>query len=428
MSNRKLYGDGLHDDTDAIQALLDSGICDVELPVPEKEYLISRTLIIHSNQTLRLPQTATIKLMPHSDCLMLTNRGEDDHDIAVIGGIWDFNNLKQRPNPLLALATYVNSRPDGLNVSDNPDCTVDTHYREDVVMRYTDEYRGVAMRFSHIKRFVVRDLTIKDPVTFCLQMAYVTHFTIENIQFDQNWGNPHAEHMDGIHIDGGCRFGLIRNIQGTCYDDMVALNADDFYDGPIEDIVIDGVFGRDSLRGVRLLSIDSPVQRISISNLYGTFYQNAIALTYFYPRFGTRGRMDQICIRNIFAEHAPRLPVYNRGGNDDFVYSLLWVDGDLDIGHLNIENLHRREKVAKIETLVIRENTNIDVLAMSHISQVNETGAPITLFRNEANIEKLFLNDIQTYGDKLLENNGTIGKLIADEDALNTIRPVSNSV
>jgi len=420
MNGKELYGDGIHDDTDSIQALLDSGQSVVDLPVPEKEYLISRTLIIHSNQTLRLPQTATIKLMPHSDCLMLANNGQDDHDIAVIGGIWDFNNLNQRSNPILDF-TRANDRCDGLHIEENTDCAFDTHMRKNVVMRYTDEYLGVVMRFSHIKRFVVRDLTIKDPVTFCLQMGYVTHFTIENIQFDQNWGNPYPVNMDGVHIDGGCRFGLIRNIQGTCYDDIVALNADDFYDGPIEDIEIDGVFGKDSLRGVRLLSIDSPVQRISISNLFGTFYQNAVALTYFYPRYGTRGKMDQISIRNIYAEHAPRLPVYHRGGNDDFVYSLVWVDADIDIGHLTIENLHRREKIAKIETLVIRGNTDIDVLAMSHISQVNETGAPVTLFRNEANIKKLFLNDIQTNGDKLLENNGTIGRLVADADALHAI-------
>jgi hypothetical protein len=349
---------------------------------------------------------------------MLKNQGDDDHDIVVSGGIWDYNNKNQSPNPQIGACITT----DGQKIAANPDHEMGrtTHLCEGIVTRYNDSYSGVVMRFAHVKRLVVRDLTIKDPVTYCLQMAYITHFTVENIMFDQNLGNPDPVNMDGVHLDGGCRFGFIHNIQGTCYDDIVALNASDLYDGPIEDIVVDGVFGRDTLRGVRLLSInpDCPMRRITVSNVFGTFYQNAVALTYFYPRFGTRGVMDQICIRNCYVEHAPRLPVYKRGGNDDFTYSLVWIDSDLDIGSLCIEDLHRREKIAKIETLVICENTNIENLTLSRISQKNETGTPVTLFRNEANIEKLFMYNVQPHGDVLLENNGFIGKIIADDDTM----------
>ena len=49
-----LCGDGVHDDTAAIQARLDSGASLVYLPPPEKEYLISRTLRIGSDTELRL--------------------------------------------------------------------------------------------------------------------------------------------------------------------------------------------------------------------------------------------------------------------------------------------------------------------------------------------------------------------------------------
>ena len=31
-----LYGDGIHDDYPAIQEMIDSGACEVSLPVPEK--------------------------------------------------------------------------------------------------------------------------------------------------------------------------------------------------------------------------------------------------------------------------------------------------------------------------------------------------------------------------------------------------------
>lgn len=69
----KLYGDGVHDDTAAIQEMLDSGICEVALPAPSVKYCISETLRVHSKPTLRLPETAEIFLLANSSCPMLTN-------------------------------------------------------------------------------------------------------------------------------------------------------------------------------------------------------------------------------------------------------------------------------------------------------------------------------------------------------------------
>lgn len=295
-----LYGDGVHDDAPAIQAMLDSGTCVVALPPPEAHYCIGSTLVIHSGQTLTLHPTARIQLMPGSDCLMLRNAREDapDHDISVLGGIWDYNNLHQTSNPFLdGSLNHLPSHRDG-----NPD----------TILRYHEEYMGVCMRFWGVTRLNVRNMTFKDPITYCLQIGDATYFTVENIQFDMNHGNPHPINMDGVHLDGGCRFGSIRNVKGTCYDDIVALNADDSHDGPIEDIEIDGIFGEHSLRGVRLQSTKSPVRRISIANIFGTFYQNCLGLTYFYKRSGGRGEFDHITVRNVYGGNAPRLPLYHK--------------------------------------------------------------------------------------------------------------------
>ena len=57
----KLYGDGLHDDTLAIQQLLDQkGL--VYLPTPKKFYLISKPLEISSFTKLKLDRFAEIRL------------------------------------------------------------------------------------------------------------------------------------------------------------------------------------------------------------------------------------------------------------------------------------------------------------------------------------------------------------------------------
>ncbi len=397
MTNKyTLFGDGINDDTLAIQELLDSKMSVVELPVPKVNYSISKTLIIHSNQTLKLGATTVIKLLPNSSCIMITNE-ENAHDVVISGGIWDYNNTYQAPNPLKTGEWY-----NGKNLTHgdgNPQ----------TIIEYNDSYLGVPMRFLGVQRFTLSDLTVKNPVTFCVQIANAKYFTIENIRFDQNFGNPTPENMDGIHLDGGCKYGMIKNIQGTCYDDVIALNANDFHDGPIEDIVIDGVYANDSLRGVRLLSTKSPVRNISISNVFGTFYQNCIGITYFYKRSGVRGIMSNISIKNIFAENAPRIPEYNKSG--PYTFSLVWIDGDLDIDSVSIDNLHRNEKVAEIETIKVCKNANIKNLSVSNSSHQNNTGKKITFMKNEGKIENLYLYNINTNGDILLENNGEIKNL-----------------
>lgn len=393
----QLYGDGIHDDTLAIQELLDSGISVVQLPVPQAHYCISAALKIHSNQTLQLGQTTRVLLLPHSDCCMLTNAQRDAHDICVVGGIWDYNNLQQAGNRLKTDPGWWKrvSHADG---DWEKEVTYDT-------LNYT----GVIMRFSHVTRLTVRDLTLKDPAAYCLQMAYATYFTVENIFFDQNLGNPSAENMDGIHIDGGCRFGTIRNVKGTCYDDMVALNTDDCYDGPIQDISVDGVYGEHSLRGVRLLSLKNPVKRVSIRNVFGTFYQNAIGITYFYPRRGSRGKMEHISISNVFAAHAPRRPEYNKPG--PYRFSHIWVDKTLDIDSITIDNLHCREVLGEVPLIKVCADTNIRRLSISNVTYENEVGVPIPMMINEGNIDSLYLYNTDPGTDELLVNNGTVGKL-----------------
>ncbi len=387
-----LYGDGIHSDAAEIQSMLDSGMSVVYLPAPERCYCIDRTLYIHSNQTLRLDPTTTIRLLPHSDCLMLSNAPGGAHDVCILGGIWDFNNTNQRPNPFLDDAAATLPHLDG-----NPE----------TVARYTDDYTGVVMRFFGVTRLRISGVTVKDPVTYCIQMAETQYFTVENIHFDQNDGNPRPTNMDGIHIDGGCRFGCIRNIQGTCYDDVVALNADDMHDGAISDIAVDGVFALNALRAVRLLSIKSPVSRISISNIFGTYYQNSVLIGYFYPFSGVRGRFDHIVLRNIFSSNAPRLPKYGKRSKG-YVFAQIHVNGHVDITGLEIAGAHRREECGDIESLIVEENAHITDLSIEHMSLENLTGKPFPMIRIDGTVDTLYMNGVTSSGNELLKINGTV--------------------
>ena len=71
-----LFGDGVHDDTKAIQELLDKG-GEVVLPAPEAFYLVSKTLLIGSYTRLTLPRFAEIRLKDGSNCPILRNKTVD---------------------------------------------------------------------------------------------------------------------------------------------------------------------------------------------------------------------------------------------------------------------------------------------------------------------------------------------------------------
>ncbi len=95
-----LYGDGIHDDAPAIQAMLDAADA-VAFPKPAVSYAIGRTLKLHAGQALTLTEDTEIRLLPNSNCSML----EDDdfshwkENITVTGGIWNMQNTCQEPNP-----------------------------------------------------------------------------------------------------------------------------------------------------------------------------------------------------------------------------------------------------------------------------------------------------------------------------------------
>jgi hypothetical protein len=381
----QLVGDGIHDDTNALQTILDSGMGVIHIPAPEKSYLISRCLKIHSNTSLMLDRFTHIRLADHSDCMMIQNVGRNAENISIIGGIWDLNNKNQRSNPHRD-GTYKNLRD------------------------YNDSYMGVIMRFFGVKNFVLTSLTLKDPISFAVQMACMTNFTVKDIIFDFNYGNPDAVNMDGIHLDGGCRLGTISNLQGACYDDLVALNADDFYSGPLEDILVDGIFAHDCHSAVRLLSCGSAVRRIHISNVFGTYYQYCIGVTKYWNDIPNYGWFDQLHLSNIFASKAVRHDIYGKKGT--YVYALIWIDSHLQVNNLHISQLHRREEIIPIPTIMVEKDTEVKNLSVIHASQENSTGEKFPFIRNDGKIGNLFLENIQIKDDVLFENNGTIGSII----------------
>jgi len=378
-----LFGDGIHDDTKALQALLDSRNAYVKFPMPKVCYFISSPLKIYSGQELSLDRYCPIKLMPGSNCVMLENADPEngDNQITVTGGIWDLNNLEQEKNPIL--------------FSGNPELLLGF---------YPNVYNGTVISFHNVRNLKIAHLTVKNPVTFAIMLNIIKYFTVEDITFDYNYGNPWAVTMDGVHLCGNCHFGAIRNLKGSCYDDMVAINADEGVAGPITDIQVDGLFADDSHSAVRLLSADHPVERVSIGNVYGTYYQYCIGVTKYYE--GTNGYFDGIVLNNIFASKAPRLSVYRKDGTK--VYPFIWVEGGLKVKNLSIDNVFRKEMNVAIETIGIDSEAIIENLSLNNIVQENLLSEEFPLIFNKGEIENFNSNGLRSSGGEVLVNDGVI--------------------
>jgi hypothetical protein len=396
-------GDGMADDTAAIQKMLDSGAGTVYLPTPPKHYLISRPLVIHSNQTLHVDRFAVVRLKDKSDCVMIANADPDrgNENVALVGGVWDMNNLNQ------SFTEYQKTR------------------------RYTAQpfdphrYLGTLMRFNNVKNLLIRGLTLKDPVTYGAHLGNVRQFTVEDITFDYNLKRSN---MDGVHVNGNSRFGRIANLAGATNDDEVALNADDcgYFEmshGPIEDVSVDGVFAENGYTAVRLLSAGSPVRRIKLANIFGAYRYNVVSFTNHRAHPGTASTFEDVSIEGVFCSRSmmglnPLKPL-------NPTWAPVWIDAPAVVGSLTIRNYHRTEAIAT-DDIYIGSGATVRYLGLNDISIINRTNLGTALLNNKGAIETLNMANIYMRAEDgsprghLIDNSGRIHrKNLANVQGLN---------
>ena len=419
-------GDGKHDDTEYLQSLLDRGGA-VYFPRPDVNYVISRPLVIGERTSLSVDKFTTIKLKSASDCVMLVNKhcygGGRDVYISVGGGIWDYNDQEQTPNPIVTGEWNKVKAMHGDQAGyPNGYCNTTQYY---------PEYLGVAVRFANVDNLSLSDMIVKDPITFAVQIGNARYFDIRHITFDFDLGNPCAINTDGIHIDGNSAYGYICDLKGTTYDDLLAINADDFLTGPIHDIVAEGIFAEGCHSAVRLLSVNSPVTDISISGVTGTYYQYAVTVSKFFDG-PNKGVFRNLIFRNICVSKSVRageLKEYSR------TWEVFNIDSDLDIDNLVIENFARYEYVNPIESFNIGKGTHISnmvlrdcvqrnclghegyVTGRGHVGDTNAIPSKnsdndvITFIVNEGDIDRLELSGCLIEGTRLA-GEGRVGRMI----------------
>lgn len=374
-----LYGDGKHDDTAAVQALLDArGIVTIEKP---GIYLISRTLIIHTNTRFILAPGATLLAAPRSCCALIQNEhftdptGRDER-IEIIGGTFD-GNCDEMGLDAMELALH---REDGAY---SP-----------------DKFTGKLLRFAHVQNILLERLTVRNPVGYGIQIADAEGFITRDIYFDYN---SHFGCTDGVHINGPARNGVIENVYGITNDDVVSLTTVDemhaeVSKGEIENVEIRNVSSTDGYSAVRLLSSGNFAMRhIRICGVYGTYRHYGILISDHDIRPGTSNFFDDITVEHVHASKS-----YKPLCEDCFRY---W-EGDgiekraiirlragkegIHIGRLVLRDIIRHQKTPTHAPLIqLDKGVYIDRLLLENLHQTAAPGIEMPLILNDADITEL---------------------------------------
>lgn len=243
-------GDGISDDQEPLQRALDAG--PTLLEIPAGHYKVGGTLRIRGGTRLRLHPEATIRLADgaarSSSDYLLTNSAPEtgDEGIEIEGGTWDGNNTG-------------NPRNKGL---------------------FDEGYSGAMFHFQNVKGLRLANIRLHNAEAYYVRFTGVREFHVEGIGLSSDLVRPNN---DGIHLGGHCENGTIRNIKGlhrgVTGDDMVALNADDALErtevrgmtcGPIRNIVIEDLEAEGCHSFVRMLSVWSPIENVTVRGVRGS--------------------------------------------------------------------------------------------------------------------------------------------------------------
>ncbi len=371
-----------NDDTNFIQSQLDR--CGLVCITEPRIYLISRTLVIHSHTQLVVAPGVVFRASPNSRCALLENEhfatGGRDVDIHIEGGLWDGNCDE------MGLDAYEESEEHNrLGFEYNPAV-----------------FKGKLIRFAHVEHISLEKMTVKDPVSYGIQIADVCHFIVRDLLFDYN---NHFGTTDGVHINGPAAYGLIENIMGNTNDDMVSLTTVDeahaeVTRGVIKNIEIRNVSSEDGYSGVRLLSCGEPMHHVRVCGVYGSYRHNAVLLSQHYVHKGEPIWMDDISIEHVHAHKSGlRLqpPCHIRWEKGCIeTLPVVWFAFGSRVGTALVRDIYRYEDTETNAPLVGMDgDVKIDRLLLENISQTCRPGLNPPLIDNKATVKTLLVSNIQ---------------------------------
>ena len=154
------------------------------------------------------------------------------------------------------------------------------------------------------------------------------------------------------------------------------------------------------------------MEKIHISNVFGTYYQYCIGLTRSkYDPEENDGYYDAITLDHIYASKAVRTVFLPWQG--DYVYSFFSIDPNVHVKNLIISDFHRREREVSVDTVRIHNDTLVDRLTLENITVENSTGKEFPLLSvYSSKIGHLIMRNVFAgENGTILNEGGTIDKI-----------------
>lgn len=191
------------------------------ITIPKGNYFVNRTIVIPSDRVIIASDMTHVKKTPNMNTLLLRNEsvvdgthfpipdGCADRNISIIGGVWEDTN--ENDIGYHGLYDADDSMP-GINS---------------------------CFFFNNIIHLNIKNVKLIRAGGFGIQVGNLTDAVIEGVRFVKTLA-------DGVHINGNTKNIIVRNIEGTVADDIVAFNMYDWQRssvcfGPIENVLCESI-------------------------------------------------------------------------------------------------------------------------------------------------------------------------------------------
>ena len=135
------------------------------------------------------------------------------------------------------------------------------------------------------------------------------------------------------------------------------------------------------------------VDRIHITNVFGTFYQYCIGITKCYSKVVQTGHFDTITLDNLYVSKAFRPDDYP--WPDSYVYPVIFVEKGVRVKNLTVRSLHRREKTTPVETILVAEDATVDNLLLDDISVESGLEEKVSAYINKGTVKNCILTNVR---------------------------------
>ena len=339
------------------------------------EYIIKNTIEIDKNNSIILDNNTVLKNAGLNNMIRKKENVDRLQNIKLSGGIYNYDNQSAGGNNLHTIFIH---KCDGLFI-------------EKLQVLNSSKY---AFLLADINRGTIKDITLNTS-------------------------------SDGIHFQPPLKNIVVENIKGTSHDDMIAITIGDYdaYNtsaGDVDDIVIRNIQPNNSLTALKLCGQKGyKFKNVLMEQVYGTTTHEGFYL-----------RSDGSILNDFTADTITLRDINVKTGGDDYPLVKLWVDTQMNIDTLIIENVKHDGYLFDIRGTG-NWTVNIKNLHLKNIDLSMTSAASVLKYFGfigvNVTIENLYLDNVNIDSNKIsstkyecfIENRGTIKNLYIDKTSVN---------